>query len=175
MDELSGTMDAQVDAMVATLQMALAPRYGNCVYSGDFPMAVLEELYSTLLKKEELLPETMKLFGYKRRLSKYFHPRDKERYPTVDIREWRGPPDLCLPAPVMVVLLYNGVFRARAVAQAKAAATNAAKRSRLVPSVEGQEAALRAVKRQREELRAVAAVPAQSAEPVADEYEAGGF
>jgi len=174
MDELRSTMDAQVDAMVATLQMALAPRYGNCVFSGDFPMSILEELYIILLKNEELLPETMKLFGYKRRLSKYFHGRDKDRYPTVDIRDWRGPSDLRLPTPVMAVLLYNGLFRTRAVAQAKAAVTNAAKRSR-VGDVKGQEAKLRAVKRQREALQAAPRPVPTLEEPVADAFEAGGF
>ena len=172
MDELAETMNAQMDAMVATMQMAMAPRYGACVASGDFPMPVLEELYQTLLKKEDLLHETMKLFGYKHRLSKYYHPRDKRRYPDVDIRDWQGPSDLCLPTPVMVVLLFNGIFQARATAQAKAAATKAAKRAR-GDDVETKESNLHAVKRQREHLQ----TPPESAPaaPDGDEYEAGGF
>lgn len=176
MDELKNTMNAQMDAMVATMQMAMMPRYGSCVVTGDFPMDVLIEVYGTLLEKEDLLPETMKMFGYKRRLSKYFHPYDKRRYPDVDIRDWEGPPDLCLPTPVMVVLLFNGVFKTRATAQAKAAATKAAKRGR-AGTVEEQESTLHALKRQRESLQA--APPSASAASVevdeVDEYEAGGF
>ena len=77
-----------------TMQMAMMPRYGTCVMTGDFSMYMLEDLYGTLLKKEQLLPETMALFGYRRRLSKYFHSVDKQRYPTVDISLIEGPPDL---------------------------------------------------------------------------------
>ena len=173
MDELAETMNSQMYAMVATMQMAMAPRYGTCVVSGDFPMPVLEELYQTLLKKEDLLHETMKLFGYKHRLSKYYHPRDKQRYPTVDISLIEGPPDLNnIPLPVMVVLLFNGIFRTRAAAQAKAAATKAAKRAR-EDDVDKQESTLHSLKRQRDYLQ----TPPESAPaaPDGDEYEAGGF
>ena len=177
MDELAETMNAQVDAMVATMQMAMMPRYGTCVMTGDFSMYMLEDLYGTLLKKEQLLPETMALFGYRRRLSKYFHSVDKQRYPTVDISLIEGPPDLkYMPLPVMVVLLYNGVFLGRASSQAKAAVTKASKRAR-GEGIEEQEARLRSVKRERVAMQAPhpGSAPAVPEEPATDAYEAGGF
>ena len=174
MDELARTINAQTDAMVATMQMAMMPRYGTCVMTGDFPMEVLIDLYETLLKKKHLLPETMMLFGYKRRLSKYFHSFDKQRYPTVDISLFNGPPDLKLPLPVMVVLLFNGIFHGRASSQAKAAVTKANKRAR-GEGIEEQEARLRSVKRERVAMQVAGSVPSVPEEPATDAYEAGGF
>lgn len=168
-------LDCTTLQMLCTVETILFQAYGSCANSGDYPMETLSSVNDAIERDPTLLLEVMRTLGYKRRLTKFTHP--SRLLPSVDVATWKSLSDLGkAPKEVINFLLYLGVYRKKVSSNFKRAETMRKKRALAAPSIEEEEATLEQLRKKRRALEGhVTDEPQVSAEPSADEFEAGGF